>query len=410
MNGLKRIQAGLVKASGIKNGILMMLAAGFLFGCSENKPQQEQKQTVEVNVFDVKPLNFQLKTQLPARVLASEVAEIRPQVSGIIQKREFTESSMVEQGQSLYQIDPALYQAQYESAKANVESMQASLNNVNAKFKRYQTLIKSKAISQQDYDQAFADLKQAQANLNVAKASLNTAEVNLNYTKVISPISGYIGMSSVTEGALVSVGQVDAMAVVRKLDPIYVDMTQSASSYLQYQQHANQFEPINKVNLYLDDGSLYPVQGDVKFLERSVNETTGTVTIRSEFANANGAILPGMFVKPELIIGEMKNAIIVPQAAVTLGPTLTYSAVFLVPDEGTQNPSYHLEQRDNIKILQAITGYWVIEKGVNANEMIVTRGLMNLQGKDLNDPKVREALNVVIHDKTSLTQDALDQL
>lgn len=377
---------------------VVLMSLGLLAGCKEEQ-SQVRKQTVAVNVFKVNPVNYQLKVSLPGRTVASEIAEIRPQVNGIIQKREFAESSMVKQGQSLYQIDPTIYQAQYDSA-------QASLNNANLKLKRYQSLLKTRSVSQQDYDEAFASQQEAQANFNIAKT-------NLEYTKVVAPISGYIGMSNVTEGALVSADQTNALAVIRKYDPMYIDMTQSAVNYMNEQIQANRlYEPMNKVNLYLNDGSLYPEQGEVKFVDRSVNQTTGTVTIRSEFKNPEGEILSGMFVRPELILGEIKDAILVPQPAITMGPNLTYSAVIVVPNkqEKAEDPkTYHLEQRNNIKIYQSVAGYWIVTEGINAGDVVVTRGLMSVQGKNLNDPKVQESLDIVINETKTLTQQEADQ-
>lgn len=384
----------------IKGLTVLFMALGLLVGCHDDKTQQSAKQVVAVNVFHVNPLTYQLKVTLPARVTPYEVAEIRPQVGGIIQKREFVESSMVEQGQSLYQIDPAIYQAQYDSAEA-------TLNNATLNFNRYQALLKNKAVSKQDYDSAYATMKEALASFNVAKT-------NLDYTKVTAPISGYIGKSNVTVGALVANGQSTELAVIQKLDPVYVDMTQSASQFLSFQSQKNKlFKPVDKVNLYLPDGSIYPYQGDVIFSDRSVNETTGTITIRAEFKNPEEHILPNMFVKPELIIGEIENAILVPQSAVTLNADLTYSAVVVVPDAkktGDATQRYHLEQRNNVQVYEGLKGYWIITDGLKADELVVTRGLISLQGKNLNDPKVQENLDIVINEQKTLTQQEADKL
>lgn len=379
---------------------VVLLSIGLLAGCKKEVVNQPSKRVVPVNVFEVKPVQFQLKVSLPGRTVASEIAEIRPQVGGIIQKRDFTESSMVEEGQSLYQIDPTIYQAQYDSAEA-------VLNNANLKLKRYQSLIKTKAVSQQDYDEVFSTMKEALANFNIAKT-------NLAFTKVVAPISGYIGISNVTEGALVSTGQTNELAVIRKFDPIYIDMTQAATTFMKYQIEKNKiFEPINKVNLYLNDGSRYPYEGEVKFLDRAVNQTTGTVIIRSEFKNPEGQILPGMFVKPELVVGEIKNAILVPQSAVTFGQDLSYSVVLAVPNtknKESEATTYHLEKRDGIQVYQAVGGYWIITSGIQANDIVVTRGLISFEGQNLNDPKLQESLDIVINETKTLTQEEAEQL
>lgn len=375
-----------------------------LTGCDDHQSQGGENQipTVNVKVFKVQPLDYTLKIALPARVVASQVAEIRPQVGGIILKREFAESSDVKSGQSLYQIDPAIYQANYDSALASVASAKANANIAKLTLKRYEGLLKTKSISQQDYDKAAADAQQGDASVLVAEAALHSAKVNLDYTKVYSPIDGYIGKSSVTEGALVSAGQSSPLALVQKLDPIYVDMTQAAINYNKYQQDQNViYEPMEKdnINLYFNDGSAYPQAGNIKFSDMTVNETTGTVTLRAEFSNKDGKILPGMFVKPQLTLGHIKNAILVPQQGITSDINGEYTAKILNPDNS-------VEYRTGIQVYTGIPGYWVVTKGINAGEQVIVAGLLNLTtvegGKKINGH--------IVDEPTTLTQDKLDEI
>ncbi|OCG57003.1 hypothetical protein A9G41_07030 [Gilliamella sp. Nev5-1] len=372
-----------------------------LTSCDNGKPQRGLP---KVTVFKVEPLSYTLKINLPGRVVASQIAEIRPQVSGIVLKREFDESSNVKAGQSLYQIDPAIYQANYDSAVASVASAKANANIAQLTLKRYAGLLNSKSISQQDYDKAAADAKRAEAAVLVAQAAEHTAKVNLDYTKVYSPIDGYIGKSSITEGALVSAGQPSPLALVQQLDPIYIDMTEAATRYNKYLQDENViYEPIksNNVELFFSDGSKYPEAGTIKFSDMTVNETTGTVTLRSQFSNSDGKILPGMFVKPRLTLGIIKNAILVPQKGITSNQFGQYTAKILKPDNT-------VEYRQGIQVYAGIGGYWIVTKGINAGEEVIITGLLNLTAiekpiKDAPPMKVTK-----IGDPDKLSQEQLD--
>ncbi|MCX8574762.1 MULTISPECIES: efflux RND transporter periplasmic adaptor subunit [unclassified Gilliamella] len=373
-----------------------------LSSCDDNKSQGGNNQIPKVTVFKVEPLNYTLKIGLPGRVVASQIAEIRPQVSGIVLKREFEESSNVKAGQSLYQIDPAIYQANYDSAVASVASAKANASIAQLTLKRYAGLLKTKSISQQDYDKAAADAQQAEASVLVAQAAEHTAKVNLDYTKVYSPIDGYIGKSSVTEGALVSAGQATALALVQKLDPIYVDMTEAATRYNKYNQDQNViFEPAkgNNVELYFNDGSKYDVAGSIKFSDMTVNETTGTVTLRSEFPNQDGKILPGMFVKPQLTLGYIKNAKLVPQQGITSNGKGQYTAKILKPDNT-------IEYRQDIQVYTGINGYWVVTKGIDIGEQVITTGLLNLTAVEMGKPMTGQ----IVGEPATLTQEQLDNI
>lgn len=373
-----------------------------LTSCDDGKSQNGNNQLPKVTVFKVEPLTYTLKISLPGRVVASQIAEIRPQVSGIVLKREFDESSNVKSGQSLYQIDPAIYQANYDSAVANVASAKANANIAQLTLKRYAGLLNTKSISQQDYDKAAADAKQAGAAVLVAQAAEHTAKVNLDYTKVYSPIDGYIGKSSVTEGALVAAGQPTPLALVQQLDPIYIDMTEAATRYNKYLQDENViFEPIkgNNVKLYFNDGSKYAHPGNIKFSDVTVNETTGTVTLRSEFPNAEGKILPGMFVKPQMTLGYIKNAVLVPQQGITSNIKGQYTAKILKPDNT-------IEYRQDIQVYTGVNGYWVVTKGIDIGEQVIVTGLLNLTAVEMGQPMKGE----MVGEPATLTQEQLDSI
>ena len=373
-----------------------------LTSCDNNQSQDGAGQLPKVTVFKVEPLDYTLKINLPGRVVASQIAEIRPQVSGIVLNREFEESSNVKAGQSLYQIDPAIYQANYDSAVASVASAKANANIAQLTLKRYAGLLNTKSISQQEYDKAAADAKQAEASVLVAQAAEHAAKVNLDYTKVYSPIDGYIGKSSVTEGALVSAGQAAPLALVQQLDPIYVDMTEAATRYNKYLQDENIiYEPAqgDNVELFFNDGSKYALSGNIKFSDMTVNETTGTVTLRSQFSNAEGKILPGMFVKPQLTLGTIKNAVLVPQQGITSNQKGQYTAKILKPDNT-------VEYRQDIKVYTGISGYWVVTSGIDVGEQVITTGLLNLTAVERGQPMKAQ----VVDKPATLSQEQLDNI
>ena len=391
---------------------LPMALSGLLLltSCDNNQSQNGKDQLPKVTVFKVKPLDYTLKISLPGRVVASQIAEIRPQVSGIILNREFEESSNVKAGQSLYQIDPAIYQANYDSAVASVASAKANANIAQLTLKRYAGLLNTKSISQQEYDKAAADAKQAEASVLVAQAAEHTAKVNLDYTKVYSPIDGYIGKSSVTEGALVSAGQAAPLALVQQLDPIYVDMTEAATRYNKYLQDENIiYEPAkgDNVELFFNDGSKYALPGIIKFSDMTVNETTGTVTLRSQFSNSEGKILPGMFVKPQMTLGTIKNAVLVPQQGITSNQKGQYTAKILTSD-GT------VEYRQDIKVYTGVSGYWVVTSGINIGDEVIITGLLNLTSVEREAEKPKSEQKSIkataIGEPELLSQEKLDNL
>lgn len=334
------------------------LAALLLAGCVESDKPQTAAPPPEVGVYRVEAQALTLTTKLPGRTASYRVAEVRPQVNGIVQKRLFTEGTEVEQGQQLYQIDARTYEARLARAKANL----VTAENL---AKRYERLVKTNAVSRQQYDDAMAAWKQAQAEVQVAS-------IDVQYTKVLSPISGRIGRSRVTEGALVTNGQAQEMATVQQLDPIYVDVTQPITKLLELQraletgrlQRAGEDQA--QVSLTLDDGSAYPLTGTLKFSEVSVDPTTGSVTLRAEFPNPDRKLLPGMFVQALLQEGVQQNAILVPQQAVSRD-------VRGVPSVWVVKQDNSVERRE-VETLRTVGNAWLIGKGVADGERVITEG------------------------------------
>ncbi len=340
----------------------LLVAMATLAGCGKNEAPQ-QAQTPEVGVVTLQAQTVPLSTELPGRTTAFRVAEVRPQVNGIILKRLFKEGSDVKEGQQLYQIDPATYEATYQSAKANLMSTQQQAE-------RYKLLVADEAVSKQQY----AD---AQAAALQAKAAVDQAQINLRYTKVLSPISGRIGRSAVTEGALVTNGQATAMATVQQLDPIYVDVTQPSTSLLRLRRElaAGNLQKAGdnaaKVKLFLEDGSAYPLEGRLEFSEVSVDQGTGSVTIRAVFPNPRHELLPGMFVHAVLQEGVKDKAILAPQQGVTRDLRGQPTALVLGADD-------KVELR-NIKTDRTVGAYWLVTEGLKPGDRLITEGLQYVQ-------------------------------
>ena len=354
--------------------VLMLSGSLALTGC-DDKPAQQQGaagQAPEVGVVTLKSEPLQITTELPGRTSAYRVAEVRPQVSGIILKRNFTEGSDVEAGVSLYQIDPATYQASYESAKGDLAKAQAAASIARTTLQRYKKLLGTKYISQQDYDSAQADAQQADAAVVAAKAAVETARINLAYTKVTSPISGRIGKSSVTEGALVTNGQSNAMATVQQLDPIYVDVTQSSSDFMRLKQESlQQGSDAKSVQLVMENGQPYALKGSLQFSDVTVDESTGSITLRAIFPNPQHTLLPGMFVRARIDEGVNPSAMLVPQQGVTRTPRGD-ATVLLVNDKN------QVETR-NVVAAQAVGDQWLITSGLKAGDKVIVSGLQKVR-------------------------------
>ncbi|HFP9405621.1 TPA: multidrug efflux RND transporter periplasmic adaptor subunit AcrA [Raoultella planticola] len=356
--------------------VLMLSGSLALTGCDDKPAQQGAQHMPEVGIVTLKSAPLQITTELPGRTSAYRVAEVRPQVSGIILKRNFTEGSDIQAGVSLYQIDPATYQASYESAKGDLAKAQAAANIAQLTVKRYQKLLDTKYISQQDYDTAVADAQQSNAAVVAAKAAVETARINLAYTKVTSPISGRIGKSAVTEGALVQNGQATALATVQQLDPIYVDVTQSSNDFLRLKQElANgtlkQENGKAKVELVTNDGLKYPQGGTLEFSDVTVDQTTGSITLRAIFPNPDHTLLPGMFVRARLQEGTNPDALLVPQQGVTRTPR--GDASVMVVGEGDK-----VEVRQ-VTATQAIGDKWLVTSGVKSGDRVIVSGLQKVK-------------------------------
>ncbi|NLS13059.1 efflux RND transporter periplasmic adaptor subunit [Vibrio sp. SM6] len=364
-------------------------AALWLSGCDSSTAAQQPQSApaVPVNIVELASQAQAITMELPGRSRAYMEAEVRPQVSGIVLARSFVEGGQVTQGQSLYQIDDATFTAQLISAKAELQRAKAALASTSATATRFKELLKTKAISQQDYDQAEAAYLEAKASVAVAKAAINNAEINLAYTKVQAPISGQISKSSVTPGALVTANQGVALAKISQLDPINIDIAQSSTQLLRLKQRIasgqlNQPET-TEVSLVLEDGTVYPHKGSMKFAEVTVNETTGSVTLRAEFPNPDGILLPGMFVRTIVTVGTYPEAILVPQKAISRTPRGEAMAMVVTADN-------KVEARI-VKTEEAINNQWLISSGLADGDKIVVEGLQKIRPGAAVAPTVIES-------------------
>jgi membrane fusion protein (multidrug efflux system) len=329
--------------------------------------------TPEVAVVTVQPEKATLTTELPGRTSAYLVAEVRPQVSGIIEKRLFTEGSDVKAGQVLYQIDPAPFQATLDNAKAALGRAEANLPAIRLRAERFRELLVDKAVSQQDYDDAAAALMQVEADVLYWKATVESARINLGYTRITAPISGRIGKSNVTQGALVTAHQPVLLSTIQQLDPIYADVTQSTADQLRLkrsleagglnQDGMNR----NKVTLILEDGTRYPLKGTLQFRDVSVDSTTGSVILRVVFPNPKYILLPGMFIRADVQEGVNKQAILIPQQAVSRD--LKGNPVALIV-----NAEGKVAQR-MLTLDRAIGDKWLVSAGLASGEKVIVEGM-----------------------------------
>lgn len=350
---------------------LAVAAAGMLMACGKPEAQGGPQGPAAVGVYAVQAQAVKLTTELPGRVVSSRVAEVRPQTSGIVQKRLFEEGTVVKQGQALYQIDPATMNARLVKAQAQLQSTENLA-------KRYAVLREKNAISQQQYDDAMSAWRNAQADVELAR-------IDTVYAKVLSPISGRIGRSNVTEGALVSVGQPEAMATVQQINPMYVDMQQSMTEILRLQ--AANAQGSAQVRLLLEDGSAYPQEGTLKFSEVNVDEGTGSVTLRATFANPDGMLRPGMFVRAQLQTAAKDDALLVPQQAVWRN-TQGKAMVWVVGDDNVAKPR-------PVNAVRTVGNTWLVEGGLQTGEKVVTEGLQKLRGESPVQPEPAKNVNIV---------------
>jgi membrane fusion protein (multidrug efflux system) len=364
---------------------LFAAASASLAGCDKGSPPPPHpKPAVDVVTLHAAPVT--ITTDLPGRLTAHRIADIRPQVSGLIIKRLFTEGDMVKAGQQLYQIDPKPYQASLDSAKATEAKARASVLSAQAQVRRYKPLAKAFAVSGQDLDNAVASLAQDQADVASGQASVETAAINLAYTRMYAPIAGRTGRSTVTEGALVTQNQTDSLVTVTELDPIYVDVTQPSSTVLRLKREsaAGDLEQTGDgatvVHLTLDDGSTYDKPGKLLFSEVNVDQSTGSVTLRAVFPNPDGLLLPGMFVREQIQEGTRKAGLLVPQRGITHNDRGDATALVIGPDGKAALRVVTLER--------AIGDKWLVASGLKEGDRVAVSGLQSVRPGD--SPQVTE--------------------
>ena len=356
--------------------LIPLFFSSIIITACDNKPAVKTAMEPEGGVVTLAPSSVNIKSELPGRALAFEIAEIRPQVGGIIIKRNFVEGDKVSKGESLYQIDPAPLQARLDSAKGALAKAQATANNVRLTLNRQSALIKSNYVSRQDYDTTRTQLNEAQANVAVAKADLEQATINLRYANVTSPIDGISGKSSVTVGALVTANQENALVTVQRLDPIYVDLTQSVQDFLRLKEEkANgqiaQQQGKIPVELMLENGKPYRHTGTLEFSDPAVDETTGSVTLRAVFPNPEGEILPGMYVTALLDEGSQQNVLMVPQQGITHNEQGKATALILDQE--------NVVQLREINAVKAVGNQWLVTAGLHPGDRVIVSGLQRIR-------------------------------
>ena len=372
-------QNGIVCKS-ITRSVIMTVVAGalLLVGCERPAQQGPSPKTPPaVSVVTVQPAEVRLTTTLPGRTAAFRVAEIRPQVSGLILERLFTEGSDVKAGQVLYRIDAAPFQAALDNAKAALRRAEANLPPIISRADRYKELLADKAVSQQDYDDTDAAIKKTLAEVESWKAQVETARINLGYTEITAPISGRIGRSSITVGAIVTAYQPLALATIQQLNPIYVDVPQSTTDLLRLKSRLQkgllnqQGKDQNKVKIILEDGTNYPLEGVLQFSDITVEQSTGSVTLRVLFDNPHGMLLPGMFVQAEIIEGVNEQAILLPQQGVSRDPKGNPFALVVDAENKAGFRPLTLDR--------AIGDKWLVATGVAPGDQVIVEGLLMLR-------------------------------
>ena len=363
-----------MKTSSFILAAALLELASVLPGCSKTTTEagpMAPASRPEVGVVTLQPQSVAITAELPGRTSASLVAEIRPQVSGLIQKRLFVEGSEVKAGDALYQIDPASYQATYDSALADLAKAEAAVPSAQAKVTRYQGLTRQQAVSRQDLDDAKASLEQARAAVSAAKAAVQSARINLNYTTITAPITGRIDKSSLTPGALVTANQSTALTTIRTIDPINVDVTQSATNLLLLREaiDAGRIRMSGKnikVRLKLEGNRTYAHDGKLEFVESAVGETTGTFTLRAQFPNPERLLLPGMYVRALIEEGVAPNSFLVPQRAVSRNTKGEATALFVKADG-------KVEERV-LDVGQSVGNNWLVTDSIRAGDRVIVEG------------------------------------
>ncbi len=355
---------------GLPTAVLLAMALG---ACSEAKTPAPAPQVPEVSVTTVHRASVPITTELPGRTSAYLVAQVRARVDGIVLKREFKEGGEVKTGQRLYQIDPAPYIAALNSATASLQKAEANLASTTAQAERYKVLVAANAVSKQDYDNAVASQGQAAADVATGKAAVAMAQINLGYTNVVSPITGRTGLSLVTEGAYVQASAATLMTTVQQIDPVYVDLTQSSVEGLQLRRDiASGQLKLNgpnqaKVTLALEDGTQYPLPGSLQFTDITVDQGTGSVTVRALFPNPRFVLLPGMFVRARIEEGVNENAFLVPQVGVTHDPNGKATALVVGADDKVTAHTLQLRSTSGDQ--------WIVEGGLDEGDRVIVAGM-----------------------------------
>jgi membrane fusion protein (multidrug efflux system) len=357
---------------------MLSLTIAALSGCDQTT--QVAQQPTLVSVITVKQEAAQITTELPGRVFATKDAQIRTRVTGIVQKIVFKQGASVNAGDILFLIDPAMYQASYDQAAANLQKAEADAFAQNALAKRYKPLVEANAVSKQEYDNATANDRQAQASVAAAKAALVTASINLGFTKVTSPVSGRIGKALVTEGALVDAASATQMALVQQINPVYIDVNQSATALAQLRKMFTDgtLEKISenavRVQILLEDGSIYPTPGQLLFTGITVNEGTGQITLRTEVDNPNEILLPGMFVRVVLDQGINKQAILIPPQAIQRGTDGKNSVMTVVDNKVVSTP---------VVTGSTYQGRIIVDSGLSAGAQLIVEGFQKVRAGSL---------------------------
>ena len=356
-------------------GTVAFAALALMTACSKEEAPPPPP-TPTVGVVNVAEESVVLTSELPGRIAAVETSEVRPQVSGVVRDRLFTEGAMVSKGQVLYAIEDAPYRAALASAQGQLGAAQSQINATRLQAQRYGQLVALNAVSKQEADNATASAQQARANVAAQRAAVEAARVNLNFTRIKAPISGRIGRSIFTAGALVQTGQTDALATIQRTDTVYVDVTQSAAQLLDLKAAmasggVTRGDGTARVQLILPNGQTYPIEGRLQFAEVTVDPATGAVTLRASFPNPNGLLLPGMYVRAKLVEGIRSQAIMAPQEGITRDPRGKATAMVVT----AQNK---VEQR-NVVTDRVIGDKWIVTSGLKPGDKLIVEGLLNLR-------------------------------
>lgn len=364
-----------MRSGQIRPGLALMLIA-LLAACSDSAPPGAQ-QAPEVGYITVQSQSVTLQRELPGRTNPHQIAEVRPQVTGVIKQRLFEEGAEVKAGDPLYQIDDRLYRSAVASAQADLARARAASESARLTIRRFERLVEMKAVSQQEHDEARAAFDESAAAVAAAEAALQTARINLDYATITAPISGRIGRSTVTAGALVTANQAQALTTIRQLDPIYVDLTQSNNELRQLRaaMAAGQLQKVGddeaRVILLMEDGTQYAHPGTLQFAEYAVDEGTGSVALRALFPNPDGDLLPGMFVRARLPEGRRSDAVLVPQKGIARDPRGNATAMLVSADNTAEQRAVVAER--------AIGNQWLISEGLQAGDKLILEGLQRIR-------------------------------